>query len=219
MLEWSSAFVTPKLTLKNKVLDLVTPASLKPQLERTGIYIYYLVYKRMTPHNSTYPLLSTDNAHALCIYINYRVILTKYLPLWLIVSEECWQFSVSFPWSSWQTCVQITKKINDYQELQRNLEPQRQTPHMLELGTPETNSPRAVQHCGPADAKGNQTDEWYCLSRCLSQHTCLQSPTLQEPVHKRGWAHVTSICQMNPGPCNEPVQQCNPPQEAFWDHT
>lgn len=85
----------------------------------------------MTPPNSLHPVLLIDNAYALCIYISYWVTLIKYLPLWLIVSEECWPFSVSFLWSSWQTCMQVTEKINDYQELQRNLQPQRQIPHML----------------------------------------------------------------------------------------
>lgn len=80
--------------------------------------------------------------------------------------------------------------------------------------------------CGPRDAKWNQTAERCCppMSLTLSYHTdptiqALQSPTLQEPARKRGWAHQTSVCQMNLGPCNESVQRCNPPPEAFWDHT
>lgn len=82
----------------------------------------------MTPHYSLHPVLLTDNAYALCIYISYAETLMKHLPLWLIASAECWPSSVSFLWSSWQICTQETDKINDHQELQRNLEPQRQNP-------------------------------------------------------------------------------------------
>lgn len=155
-------------------------------------------------------LLLITNAYAFCIDVNYQASLIKYLPLWLTVSEECWPSSVSFPWSSWQTCMQVTEKINDYQELQRSLEPQRQTPHVLyNPVVPGTQS----------ELGQFSNDICLGLSLSLSQSTqAFRALTLQEPAHKRGWAHVTSICQMNQGPYNGSVLPCSPLQEAFLDH-
>lgn len=104
------------LILKDKVLDLVTSSLFKTlQLEKQASISIILVIREWSPLNSLHPVLLINNAYALYIHISYRVTVIKYLPLWPIVSEECWPFSVSFLWSSWQTCMQVTEKINDYE--------------------------------------------------------------------------------------------------------
>lgn len=72
--------------------------------------------------------------------------------------------------------MQVTEKINDYQELQRNLELQRQTPHVLYNPlVPEMQ---------------NELRQWnndICPGPSLSQSSrVLGALTLQEPAHRRG---------------------------------
>lgn len=78
-------------------------------------------------------------------------------------------------------------------------------------GTPETKPPVVPKMQSEIRQLNNP------LPRSLSVPRVL--PTSQAPAHRRGWAHATSTCQMNPGPCSESVRQCNPLQAAFWDHT
>lgn len=153
------------------------------------------------------PMLLIVNVHDPCIYRSYWLTFIKYLPLWLIVSAECWPFSVSFLWSGWQICMQVTEKINNFIK------------SCKETWNPRVKSPRNRTTLESQRLKV-EWDSLIMLSVQISLFLVgLQSPTLQGPDHRTGWARVTSVCQMNPEPCNESVQQYNPLQEAFWGHT